>query len=130
MVVLLAPQLREWRAAEVDVFSDEPSVRSRGPDREDLHFRQVARVGIDGRALDGLDLRGQQCATGHDLSKLPFCDDGAGIDHTRPIAASCGSGVTACVLAFALCLIGKDDAAVYDGSWTEWGGRSDTPIET
>jgi thiosulfate/3-mercaptopyruvate sulfurtransferase len=56
--------------------------------------------------------------------------DGAGIDRTRPIAASCGSGVTACVLAFALCLIGKDDAAVYDGSWTEWGGRSDTPIET
>jgi len=56
--------------------------------------------------------------------------DGAGIDRTRPIAASCGSGVTACVLAFALCLIGKDDTAVYDGSWTEWGGRSDTPIET
>jgi thiosulfate/3-mercaptopyruvate sulfurtransferase len=38
--------------------------------------------------------------------------------------------VTACVLAFALALIGKDDAAVYDGSWTEWGGRADTPIET
>lgn len=56
--------------------------------------------------------------------------DAAGIDRTRPIAASCGSGVTACVLAFALALIGKEDAAVYDGSWTEWGGRADTPIET
>jgi thiosulfate/3-mercaptopyruvate sulfurtransferase len=56
--------------------------------------------------------------------------DAAGIDRTRPIAASCGSGVTACVLAFALALIGKDDGAVYDGSWTEWGGRTDTPIET
>lgn len=56
--------------------------------------------------------------------------DAAGIDRARPIAASCGSGVTACVLAFALALIGKDDAAVYDGSWTEWGGRADTPIET
>ena len=56
--------------------------------------------------------------------------DAAGIDRTRPITASCGSGVTACVLAFALALIGKDDAAVYDGSWTEWGGRADTPIET
>jgi thiosulfate/3-mercaptopyruvate sulfurtransferase len=56
--------------------------------------------------------------------------DAAGIDRARPIAASCGSGVTACVLAFALYLIGTEDAAVYDGSWTEWGGRPDTPIET
>jgi thiosulfate/3-mercaptopyruvate sulfurtransferase len=53
----------------------------------------------------------------------------AGIDPARPVVASCGSGVTACVLAFALHLIGRE-AAVYDGSWTEWGGRSDTPIET
>ncbi|NQV57275.1 MAG: 3-mercaptopyruvate sulfurtransferase [Rhodospirillales bacterium] len=54
----------------------------------------------------------------------------AGIDTSRPIIASCGSGVTACALVFALYLLGKDDGAVYDGSWTEWGGRSDTPIET
>tara|TARA_B100000315_G_scaffold155456_1_gene143988 strand:- start:55 stop:915 length:861 start_codon:yes stop_codon:yes gene_type:complete len=55
--------------------------------------------------------------------------DAAGIDRGLPVTASCGSGVTACVLAFALYLVGKEDAAVYDGSWTEWGGRSDTPIE-
>lgn len=53
----------------------------------------------------------------------------AGIVTDRPIIASCGSGVTACVLAFSLYLIGED-AAVYDGSWTEWGGRTDTPVET
>jgi thiosulfate/3-mercaptopyruvate sulfurtransferase len=55
--------------------------------------------------------------------------ESAGIDPDRPIVASCGSGVTACVLAFALHLIGHD-AAVYDGSWTEWGGSADTPVET
>ena len=49
---------------------------------------------------------------------------------TRPIVTSCGSGVTACALAFALHLIGHPGAAVYDGSWSEWGMPGDTPVET
>ena len=43
---------------------------------------------------------------------------------------TCGSGVSAAVLALALYRLGRRDAAVYDGSWTEWGGRSDTPVAT
>lgn len=54
----------------------------------------------------------------------------AGIDAARPVTTSCGSGVTACILALGLYLAGKKDAAVYDGSWTEWGGRDDTPVAT
>ncbi len=54
----------------------------------------------------------------------------SGIDASRPVVTTCGSGVTACVLALGLHLIGRDDVAVYDGSWTEWGSRDDTPIET
>ena len=53
-----------------------------------------------------------------------------GIDKTQPVVTTCGSGVTACVLALAMHLTGKDDVAIYDGSWTEWGGRKDTPVET
>ena len=53
----------------------------------------------------------------------------AGVDLARPIVTTCGSGVTASVLALALSLVGRADVAVYDGSWTEWGGRDDTPIE-
>ena len=53
-----------------------------------------------------------------------------GLDLNRPVASSCGSGVTACILALGLHLVGKTDVAVYDGSWSEWGGRADTPIET
>ncbi|NMM44073.1 3-mercaptopyruvate sulfurtransferase [Rhodospirillaceae bacterium KN72] len=45
------------------------------------------------------------------------------------VVASCGSGVTACVLALGLSLLGDDTAAVYDGSWSEWGSRPDTPID-
>ncbi len=54
----------------------------------------------------------------------------AGVDLDRPIVTTCGSGVTASVLALALHRLGKDAVAVYDGSWTEWGGRKDTPVET
>ncbi|PLK26372.1 sulfurtransferase [Novosphingobium sp. TH158] len=51
----------------------------------------------------------------------------AGVDLSRPVITSCGSGVTACCLAFGLHLIGKDDVALYDGSWTEWGADPQTP---
>jgi thiosulfate/3-mercaptopyruvate sulfurtransferase len=54
----------------------------------------------------------------------------AGVALDRPIVTSCGSGVTACALAFALHLIGRPGAAVYDGSWSEWGLPRDTPVET
>jgi thiosulfate/3-mercaptopyruvate sulfurtransferase len=54
----------------------------------------------------------------------------AGVTLDRPIVTSCGSGVTACALAFALHLIGHPGAAVYDGSWSEWGLPGNTPVET
>ena len=54
---------------------------------------------------------------------------GAGVDLGKPITTTCGSGVTASVLALGLHLLGRSDVAVYDGSWTEWGGRADTPVE-
>jgi thiosulfate/3-mercaptopyruvate sulfurtransferase len=56
--------------------------------------------------------------------------DRAGVDLSRPVVTSCGSGVTAAVVTLALETLGHRDNRLYDGSWAEWGGRSDTPVET
>ncbi|HKT19685.1 MAG TPA: 3-mercaptopyruvate sulfurtransferase [Stellaceae bacterium] len=54
----------------------------------------------------------------------------AGMERGKPAVTSCGSGVTACALAFGLHLIGWGKAGVYDGSWSEWGLPGDTPVAT
>ncbi len=54
----------------------------------------------------------------------------AGIDLSQPIIATCGSGTSACALLLALELLGQSNASLYDGAWTEWASRSDTPVET
>lgn len=52
----------------------------------------------------------------------------AGINPAGPVVASCGSGVSATVPLLALYVLGADRLALYDGSWSEWGGKSDTPV--
>jgi thiosulfate/3-mercaptopyruvate sulfurtransferase len=69
-----------------------------------------------------------------DKTMLPAADikeafTSAGLDLKKPIVATCGSGVSAAMLVFAMHLIGQRQNAVYDGSWSEWGGREDLPIE-
>jgi len=62
--------------------------------------------------------------------RLKAVFQGSGVDPSRPVVTTCGSGVTACMLALGLHLTGRRDVAVYDGSWAEWGTADDTPIET
>ncbi len=53
----------------------------------------------------------------------------AGADGSRPVVSSCGSGLTATILSLGLAVAGLPAGAIYDGSWTEWAGQADTPIE-
>lgn len=53
----------------------------------------------------------------------------AGVDLAKPVATTCGSGVTASILFLALAILGHRHTAVYDGSWSEWGADADLPIE-
>lgn len=63
-----------------------------------------------------------------DELKRLFAD--AGVDPARPAICSCGSGVTAAIIALALARLGRWDASIYDGSWSEWGARADTAVAT
>jgi thiosulfate/3-mercaptopyruvate sulfurtransferase len=56
--------------------------------------------------------------------------EAAGVDLERPVVTSCGSGITAAIITLALETLGHSANRLYDGSWSEWGSRSDTPVET
>ncbi len=84
------------------------------PGSRNLHYARLVRE--DGTMRPVEELR----AIVHD----------AGLDTARPVVCSCGSGITACAVLLALEVLGATETAVYDGSWTEWGGRRDTPVDT
>jgi thiosulfate/3-mercaptopyruvate sulfurtransferase len=109
----------------IQVVDARPAPRFRGEAPEPRSWVKSGRIPgsfnvpqsdliVDGRLRDAAEL------------KRAFV--GAGIDLSKPIVTSCGSGVNAATLSLALDIIGVRDTALYDGSWTEWGSRGDTPI--
>jgi thiosulfate/3-mercaptopyruvate sulfurtransferase len=102
-----------WAGTEIDRY---PGARAgRIPGSTNLYWEDL------------LDKNDRTFVTGEALREK-FEKTGISLD--RPITISCGSGLTACILALGLSNIGKDDWRIYDGSWDEWGRDHDLPIES
>lgn len=140
-----------FNPSHYQAVKDESKIRNIDQIRENIHSQteQVVDARARGRFLGTAPEPRPESRSGRIPGSLnvPFTellnDDGTykgpndlkkafeanNVNLNKPIITSCGSGITACVLLFALEQIGHTDGALYDGSWTEWGCRTDTPIE-
>lgn len=116
---------RALREGDVEIVDARSSARFRGSGEEHTkhkgHMPGAKSVPYD-ENLAGDRLKPE--------AELRAVYERAGVRLDRPIIATCGSGVTAALDAFALALLGHGDVSVYDGSWAEWGDSDDVPIAT
>ncbi|HEX8258072.1 MAG TPA: 3-mercaptopyruvate sulfurtransferase [Allosphingosinicella sp.] len=115
-------------SGEHEIVDARPASRFAGEDPE-------PRAGVSGGHIPGSKSLPQSELFNSDHSwkqgdALRAAFDAAGVDLSRPLVATCGSGVTACALLFGAHLLGKEDVKLYDGSWSEWGADPATPKAT
>lgn len=128
------PVTRDWRQVLANIESKaEQLVDARPPEQfnGDTSFRYP---GVrPGHIPGSVNLSQRQLRDGNQIfyspEKLREIFAAHGVDLKKPIVSTCGSGITACIIALACEVIGEGKVAMYDGSWEEWGGRRDLPAE-
>ncbi|HUQ12728.1 MAG TPA: 3-mercaptopyruvate sulfurtransferase [Novosphingobium sp.] len=122
-----ADLLRNLHDKREQVVDARPASRFAG---EDPERAGVAGGHIPGSASVPLSQLFNPDGTWKSLDEMRALFEQSGIDLAKPVVTSCGSGMTASGLAFALSRLGKEDVALYDGSWSEWGADPNTPKAT
>lgn len=115
--------------AQEQIVDNRPSGRFRGTDPEPRPARACGHIPGSANIPFGSFVDAERHGMWRPAEDLALVFQNAGVDWRRPLVGTCGSGVTACTTALAAYLLGNTDAAVYDGSWAEWGNRDDAPIE-
>lgn len=117
------------KAGDVQIVDARPAGRFTGDDPEPRPGMRSGHI-PGSRSLPIGDLLNRETKTALDPDGLAARFEAAGVDPSKPTISSCGSGVTACMIALAAHRLGHPGMAVYDGSWSDWGSRPDTPVDT
>jgi thiosulfate/3-mercaptopyruvate sulfurtransferase len=127
VVVNLAEVRDGLKAGAFQVVDARPAPRWRGEAPEPRSWVKTGRI-PGSRNVPSTELISDGELQSPEALRRAFTD--AGVDLSKPVVTSCGSGVNAATLSLALDILGVENSRLYDGSWTEWGARDDTPIAT
>ncbi|MBF9003555.1 MULTISPECIES: 3-mercaptopyruvate sulfurtransferase [Vibrio] len=126
-LLALWPQVLEASNQHDQILDARPTPRWQGKDADRYPGTRQGRIpnSLNLPWANVLDPETKKLLPKEELRQL-YLD--AGVDFNKPVIASCGSGLTACILALGMTLVGHTDWAVYDGSWDEWGRNLDLPV--